>query len=178
MNFFYYLGTQAIFNKYHSDLDPNHRDNSVSFTHFADYLRTKWHLSAIFHWRRLMRALRFLTMNLSWPSQQYIWKERKQRKGHCTHMSSNTVCRGNNKFATHLQTVFPNNRNSPHYKQQASHRASTLSDNKKQHYQKPKNSNTTKPEFTKPKQKQQEATKWKHNDSNDYQEDTLDMLSG
>ena len=33
MKFLYYLGTQAIFNKYHSYLDPNLKDNSVTCMH-------------------------------------------------------------------------------------------------------------------------------------------------
>jgi hypothetical protein len=32
MKFLYYLGTQAIFKKYHSDLDPKLRDPSVTFS--------------------------------------------------------------------------------------------------------------------------------------------------
>ena len=35
MKILYYLGTQAIFNKYHSDLDPELKDLSITFTQFA-----------------------------------------------------------------------------------------------------------------------------------------------
>ena len=38
MKFFYYLGTQAILNKYHSDLDPRLKDPATTFTQFAIFL--------------------------------------------------------------------------------------------------------------------------------------------
>ena len=37
MKFLYYLGTQAIFKKYHSDLDPKLKDLSITFTQFAKF---------------------------------------------------------------------------------------------------------------------------------------------
>ena len=41
MKFLYYLGTQAIFHKYHSDLDPKLRDATVTFTQFAKFFEHK-----------------------------------------------------------------------------------------------------------------------------------------
>jgi hypothetical protein len=41
MKFLYYLGTQAIFKKYHSDLDPKLRDPSVTFSQSAKCFKHK-----------------------------------------------------------------------------------------------------------------------------------------
>ena len=41
MKFLYYLGTQAIFHKYHSDLDPKLKDSTVTFTKFAKFFEHK-----------------------------------------------------------------------------------------------------------------------------------------
>ena len=41
MKFLYYLGTQATFNKYHSDLDPQLKDATVTFTQFAKFIEHK-----------------------------------------------------------------------------------------------------------------------------------------
>ena len=37
MKFLYYLGTQAICNKYHSDLDQKLKDRTITFTQFAKF---------------------------------------------------------------------------------------------------------------------------------------------
>ena len=41
MKFLYYLGTQAIFDKYHSDLDPKLKDPATTFTQFAKFIEHK-----------------------------------------------------------------------------------------------------------------------------------------
>ena len=41
MKFLYYLGTQAIFHKYHSDLDPKLKDSTVTFTQFVNFFSTR-----------------------------------------------------------------------------------------------------------------------------------------
>ena len=41
MKFLYYLGTQAIFHKYHSDLDPKLKYSTVTFTQFAKFFEHK-----------------------------------------------------------------------------------------------------------------------------------------
>ena len=41
MKFLYYLGTQAIFHKYHLDLDPKLKDSTVTFTQFAKFFEYK-----------------------------------------------------------------------------------------------------------------------------------------
>ena len=41
MKFLYYLGTQAIFNKYHSDLDPKLKNGTITFTQFAKFFEHK-----------------------------------------------------------------------------------------------------------------------------------------
>ena len=39
--FIYYRATQAIFKKYHSDLDPKLKDNSVTFNAFTKFFEYK-----------------------------------------------------------------------------------------------------------------------------------------
>ena len=41
MKFLHYLGTQAIFNKYHSDLDPKLKNLSVTFMQFVKFFEDK-----------------------------------------------------------------------------------------------------------------------------------------
>jgi hypothetical protein len=41
MKFVYYLGTQAIFNKYHSDQDPKLKSPSITFMQFAKFFEHK-----------------------------------------------------------------------------------------------------------------------------------------
>ena len=41
MKFLYYLGTQVILNKYHSDLDPKLKDPATTFTQFAKFCERK-----------------------------------------------------------------------------------------------------------------------------------------
>ena len=65
--------------------------------------------------------------NASAPSAHLVKKE-----NWCRH----PACRGKNKFANHLWDVCPNNKNSPHYKQQASNKPLVKADYNNQSYQK------------------------------------------
>ena len=132
MKFLYYLGTQAIFHKYHSDLDPKLKDSSVTFTQFAKFFEHKVTSEREFQLTKTYEGSPF-------PNNKFAMSIYNKLYGKGQHSDSNSApsahlvtkenwcrhpaCRGKNKFANHLWDVCPNNRNSPHFKQQASNKA-------------------------------------------------------
>ena len=64
IKFLYYLGTQAIFHKYHSDLDPKLKDATVTFTQFAKFFEHKVTSEREFQLNKMYGVLHFLITNL------------------------------------------------------------------------------------------------------------------
>jgi hypothetical protein len=88
------------------------------------------------------------------------------------------ACRGKHKFANHLWEVCPNNRNSPHFRQQAANKEFVKSDTSKQFRQKSRSVPVSKPDTKNPQCSNDGGPKRKQEVTSVPKEDTADMLTG
>jgi hypothetical protein len=153
MKFLYYLGTQAIFHKYHSDLDPKLRDSTVTFTQFAKFFEYKVNLEREFQLTTTYEGPPFPNNEFAMSIYNKLYGKGQRndtnlapsahlvtRENWCRH----PACRGKNKFANHLWEVCPNNKNSPHFKQQASNKPAAKAEFNNPSYNKSRNVHTSK----------------------------------
>ena len=143
MKFLYYLGTQAIFNKYHSDRDPKLKDPAATFTQFANFFDHKVTSEREFQLTKTYEGPPYPNNDFAISIYNKLYGKGKPtdnipaqtahlvtQENWCRH----PACRRKNKFANHLWDVCPNSRNSPHYKQQASNKQYVKAEHFKQSY--------------------------------------------
>jgi hypothetical protein len=166
MKFLYYLGKQAIFKKYHSDLDPKLRDPSVTFSQFAKFFEHKVITEQEFQLTITYEGPSFPNNDLAMSIYNKLYGKHNSNDKNgsvpCISMQSanmatkdnwchHPACRGKQRYANHLWDVCPNNRNSPHFRQQAANKDYVKSDSNKQFSQKPRTDKTSKTSTKNPK---------------------------
>jgi hypothetical protein len=135
--FIYYRATQAIFKKYHSDLDPKLKDASVNFTAFAKFFAFKVTNEQEFSLTKTYEGPPFPSNEFAMAlyAKVYGTSKAKNQNNAVTAVTSQSanmaktenwcfhpLCRGKKKFASHTWDNCFRNRKSAHYKQQASNR--------------------------------------------------------
>ena len=135
--FIYYRATQAIFKKYHSDLDPKLKDNSVTFNTFAKFFEYKVTNEQEFPLTKTYEGPPCPNNEFALALYEKIYgKSRSKDKNNesnsvpaqSANLAQNTnwcfhpLCRGRNKYATHTWESCHQNKYSAHSKQQANNR--------------------------------------------------------
>jgi hypothetical protein len=187
MKFLYYLGTQAIFHKYHSDLDPKLRDSTVTFTQFAKFFEYKVNLEREFQLTKTYEGPPFPNNEFAMSIYNKLYGKGQRndsnlapsahlvtRENWCRH----PACRGRNKFANHLWEVCPNNKNSPHFKQQASNKPAAKAEYNNPSYNKSRNVHTSKSDGRGQQSQSETGAKRKWVDTQDTKQAPNSMLSG
>ena len=139
--FIYYRATQAIFKKYHSDLYPKLKDNSVTFNAFTKFFEYKVTNEQEFQLTKTYEGPPFPNNDFALALYVKIYGKSKNKDKTNNSTSVNTqsanlaqntnwcfhpLCRGRNKFATHTWESCHRNKYSAHSKQQANnHRGSS-----------------------------------------------------
>jgi hypothetical protein len=135
--FIYYRATQAIFKKYHSDLDPKLRDTSVTFTAFAKFFEFKVTSEQEFSLTKTYEGSPFPNNEFAMTLYDKVYGKSKPKDPNnavtaTISQSANLaksdnwcfhpLCRGKKKFANHTWENCYRNKRSAHSKQQASNR--------------------------------------------------------
>jgi hypothetical protein len=129
--FIYYRATQAIFKKYHSDLDPKLKDASVNFTAFAKFFEFKVTNEQEFSLTKTYEGPPFPNNEFAMALYENVYgkSNTKDKNNAVTAIPSQSanvakidnwcfhpLCRGKQKFATHTWENCYRIRKSAHYK--------------------------------------------------------------
>ena len=141
--FIYYRATQAIFKKYHSDLYPKLKDNSVTFNAFTKFFEYKVTNEQEFQLTKTYEGPPFPNNDFALALYDKIYGKSKNKDKTNNSTSVNTqsanlaqntnwcfhpLCRGRNKYATHTWESCHRNKYSAHAKQQAKQRKGSSRD--------------------------------------------------